>query len=58
MCPRSSDPLYIVSYFKDGSLLLGHTVVDLVYSVDWDVLAQLPLAFNSWAKFGGWYSPS
>ena len=27
MCPRSSDPFYIVTYYmKWGSLLLGHTV--------------------------------
>ena len=26
VCSRSSDPLYIVSYYKNGSLLLGQTV--------------------------------
>ena len=26
VCPRSSDPFYIVSYYKNGALLLGHTV--------------------------------
>ena len=26
MCPRSSDPFYVVTYFINGSLLLGHVV--------------------------------
>ena len=26
VCPRSSDTFYIVSYYKKGSLFLGHTV--------------------------------
>ena len=25
-CPRSSDPIFIVNYYVNGSLLLGHTV--------------------------------
>ena len=28
VCPRSNDPIYIVTYFKIGSQLLGHTVVN------------------------------
>ena len=31
VCPRSSDPFYIVSYYKNGSLLLGHTVISVIY---------------------------
>ena len=27
VCPKSSDPFHIVSYYINGSLLLGHTVV-------------------------------
>ena len=26
ICLRTSDPFYIVIYYKNGSLLLGHTV--------------------------------
>ena len=26
VCPRRSDPFYIVGYIFDGSLLLGHLV--------------------------------
>ena len=26
VCPESSDPFYIVTYYKNGSLLPGHTV--------------------------------
>ena len=26
MCPRGSDPFYIVTYYINGSLLLEHTV--------------------------------
>ena len=26
VCPRSSDPFHIVSYYKKGALLIGHTV--------------------------------
>ena len=32
VCPRTSDPLYIVSYYINGSLLLGHTVPMLAWS--------------------------
>ena len=28
VCPRSSDPFYIVSYYINKLLLLGHTVVN------------------------------
>ena len=27
VCPRSSDPFYVVSYYKNGSLLPGHTLL-------------------------------
>ena len=27
ICPRRSDPFYIASYYINGSLLLGHTVL-------------------------------
>ena len=27
VCPGSSDPFHIVSYYINGSLLLGHTVL-------------------------------
>ena len=27
VCPRSSDPFYIVNYYINGWLLLGHTAV-------------------------------
>ena len=34
MCPGSSDPFYLVSYYIKGSLLAGHTVQDL-YKILW-----------------------
>ena len=33
VCPRRSDPFYIVTYIENGSLLLGHTVSDLLLVV-------------------------
>ena len=33
VCPRSSDLLYIVCYYMNGSLLLGHTVPRLSFAV-------------------------
>ena len=30
MCPGSSDPFYLVSYYIKGSLLAGHTVQDFM----------------------------
>ena len=28
VCPRSSNPFYIVSYYINGSLILGHSVCE------------------------------
>ena len=33
-CPGSSDPFYIVTYYINGSILLGHTVDHLICTKD------------------------
>ena len=35
MCPRSSDPFCIISYYKNGSLLLRHTVFGFTAFSKW-----------------------
>ena len=36
MCPGSSDPFYVVTYYKNGTLLLGHMVKYLKSRVSLD----------------------
>ena len=36
LCPRGSDPLYVVTYYMNGSLLPGQTVCSaIVYMMKW-----------------------
>ena len=48
VCPRSSDPIYIVNSYTNGSLLRGHTVIPTSYRSSTESLRKWSL--TKWNK--------
>ena len=43
VCPRSLAPIYILTYFKNGSRLLGNTVYEMVVQISSNHVAYIKM---------------